>query len=431
MASSEIHNPSSPVTVPNLTNLLSDEILLRILSSSPSSSLVSSSLVSKRLLRLSGHLRHTVVLLNWSSLPLLPSRFPNISNLNLVPASFPPPPVSSPILLSRSKLSISVPSGAVFGECSCLDQEAYDEGLKIVADAFPGLRRLSILAVASEDALLNLAEKCQILQELDLHKCSDSFLHHISAFSNLQILRLVATVEGVYTGPGITDIGLTILAHGCKRLVKLEFDGSEGSYAGISAIGTCCFMLEELTISHHQMDAGWMAGLSCCENLKTLKFVGCRNIDLDPGPDEHLGSCPTVERLHLQRCQLRDKRSFKALFTICDKVRDILLQDCWGLTDDIFSITSSCRRVRFLSLHRCSLLTTEGLQSVVLSWNELQHLSVISCNKVKDSEVSSGMSDLFSILKELKWRPDSRSFLKASLKGTGMGKKGAKFFKRT
>lgn len=343
MASSEIHNPSSPVIVPNLTNLLSDEILLRILSSSPSSTLVSSSLVSKRLLQLSGHLRHTIVLLDWSSLPLLPSRFPNISNLNLIPASFPPPSLSSHILLSRSKLSIPVPCGAEFGKCFCLDQEAYDEGLKIVADAFPGLRRLSILAVASENAVLNLGEKCPILQELDLHNCSDSSLQNISAFSNLQILRLVATVEGVYSGSGITDIGLTILARGCKRLVKLELGGCEGSYAGVSAIGTCCSMLEELTISHHRMDAGWMAGLSCCENLKTLKFLGCRNIDLDPGSDEHLGSCPIVERLHLQRCQLRDKRSLRALFIICDKVRDILFQDCWGLTDDMFSITSFCR----------------------------------------------------------------------------------------
>lgn len=333
---------ASPID-PDLSTLLSDEILLRILSSTSSSSVTSSSLASKRLLRLSGHLRQKVTLLDWSFLPLLPSRFPRISEIDLVPASFPPPLIPSPILLSHFKFSIPVPYDVVIGECSCLDQKSYDEGLQIVTDAYPGLRRLSILAIASEDAMLNLAQKCQTMQELNMHKCTDSSLKHISAFANLQILRLVATVKGVYTGPGITDIGLTILAHGCKRLVKLELNGCEGSYAGISAIGKCCFMLEELIISLHQMDAGWMAGLSFCENLKSLKFIGCRRIDLDPGSDEHLGSCPTIEMLHLQKCQLRNKRSIAALLSICDGIRDILFQDCWGLSDDIFSVAGTCK----------------------------------------------------------------------------------------
>ena len=67
-----------------------------------------------------------------------------------------------------------------------------------------------------------------------------------------------------YPALGVSDIGLTILAHGCKRLVKLELSGCEGSYDGISAIGRCCLMLEELTFSDHRMDAGWIAGLSYC-----------------------------------------------------------------------------------------------------------------------------------------------------------------------
>lgn len=87
------------------------------------------------------------------------------------------------------------------------------------------------------------------------------------------------------------------------------------------------------------------------------------------------------------------------------------------------------RNVKFLSLEGCSLLTTEGLESVVLSWIDLQRLVVISCNNIKDYEVSPALSNLFSVLKELKWRPDSKSLLYTSLAGTGMGKKGGRFFK--
>lgn len=80
-------------------------------------------------------------------------------------------------------------------------------------------------------------------------------------------------------------------------------------------------MLEGLTLCDHRMDAGWMAGLYFCGNLKTLRLQSCRKIDEDPGPLEHLGSCPMVERVHMQRCQLRDKRSLRALFAMCESAR--------------------------------------------------------------------------------------------------------------
>jgi F-box and leucine-rich repeat protein 2/20 len=159
----------------------------------------------------------------------------------------------------------------------------------------------------------------------------------------LQILRLVGSVEGLYGGPGVTDIGLTILAHGCKRLVELELSGCEGSYDGISAIGQCCVMLEELIISDHKMDNGWIAGLAFCGNLKTLRLHGCKRIDADPGPEEHLGSCPAIESVQLQRCQIRDKRSLHALFMACESAREIVFQNCWGLDDELFASAAICR----------------------------------------------------------------------------------------
>ena len=88
------------------------------------------------------------------------------------------------------------------------------------------------------------------------------------------------------------------------------------------------------------------------------------------------------------------------------------------------------RRIKFLSLEGCSLLTTRGVESVVTSWNDLQSLEVVGCNKIKDEEITPALSELFSNLKELKWRPDNKSLLAASLVGTGMGKKGKVFFKR-
>lgn len=83
------------------------------------------------------------------------------------------------------------------------------------------------------------------------------------------------------------------------------------------------------------------------------------------------------------------------------------------------------------SLEGCSLLTTEGLESVIDSWKELQCLRVGSCKNIKDSDISPALATLFTTLKELKWRPDTKYLLPSSLEEIGIGKKGGKFFKRT
>ncbi|GFY84292.1 P-loop containing nucleoside triphosphate hydrolases superfamily protein [Actinidia rufa] len=357
-----------PKLVADRTSLLSDELLLQILSKMPKSQRNSNFLVSKRWLNLQGRLVRSLKLLDWKFLVSgrLFVRFPNlIHHVNLV------------------------------NGCVVSPRNSVDSGLKSLASGYPNLRKLMVVS-ASELGLLSVAEECPTLQELELHRCSDQVLRGIAACQNLQILKLFGNVDG----------------------------GCEGSYDGIKAIGQCCQMLEELTLTNHRMEGGWLSALSYCENLKTLKFQSCKRIDSDPGLDEHLGSCPALERLHLERCQLRNKRSVRSLFLMCETVREIVFQNCWGLDNDLSSIAGTCRRVKFLSLEGCSLLTTQGLESMLLSWKELQRLQVVACNNIKNGEVTPTLSLLFSSLKELMWRPDTKSQLLSNLAGTGMGKKG-------
>ncbi|KAI9401457.1 hypothetical protein POPTR_001G125800v4 [Populus trichocarpa] len=418
------------------TLLLGDDLLLKILSKLPDSQRNPNSLVCKRWLNLQGRLVRSLKVLDWEFLESgrLLSRFPNLTHVDLLNGCV-VRPHDCCVRLSHRVFQMDINSG-VSGflpdwrvcEENLSPVEVVDRGLRVLASGCPNLRKLVVVG-ASEIGLLSFAEDCLTLQELELHKCNDDALRGIAACMNLQILKLVGNVDGFY-GSLVSDIGLTILAQGCKRLVKLELSGCEGSFDGIKAIGQCCQMLEELTICDHRMDCGWLAGLSYCENLKTLRFLSCKRIDPSPGPDEYLGCCPALERLHLRKCQLRDKKSLKALFKVCEAVREIVVQDCWGLDNDMFSMASICRKVKFLSLEGCSLLTTEGLESVLLTWNELQHFRIESCKNIKDGEVSPALSTFFSVLKELRWRPDTRSLLASSLMGTGMGKKGGKFFKK-
>ncbi|XP_062219836.1 F-box protein At5g51370-like isoform X2 [Phragmites australis] len=431
--------PASPPPPPNQTLALSDGLLLRALACLPEPHLTgAASLVCRRWMRLAGRLRRRLAVRDWAFVThRLPYRFPDLADLELFPASIAAPtalPHTSPLLTcGEVSLTLDPSADPPLGACRFLDDDVLDRGLTAVAASFPNLRRLSATAAAESGGLMAIACGCPTLQELELHRCTDLALRPVSAFAHLQILRIVAASPALYgTGEdgGVTDIGLTILAHGCKRLVKLELLGCEGSYDGIAAVGRCCAMLEELTIADHRMDGGWLAALAFCGNLKTLRLQGCSRIDDDPGPAEHLGACLTLESLQLKRCQLRDHRGLRALFLVCEGAREIQVQNCWGLEDDMFALAGLCRRVKFLSLEGCSLLTTRCLESVITLWSDLQSLEVVSCSKIKDEEISPALSELFSNLKELKWRPDNKSLLAASLVGTRMGKKGRVFFKR-
>uniref|UniRef100_A0A1J3IJC3 F-box protein n=1 Tax=Noccaea caerulescens TaxID=107243 RepID=A0A1J3IJC3_NOCCA len=401
------------------SSVLSDQLLLHVFSKLPICHHLTTSLVCKRWLYLHGRLVRSLKLLDWHFLECgrLFARFPHLTDFDIVRSCIPVTPNPGVLLSFKASLSLG-------DTIDMLPPDRIDQGLQLIAQRYPKLRRIGVLG-ASEHGLGSLAVACQTLQEVELHCCGDLSLRGVSGFVNLQVMKLG---DGFRDACVVSDIGLTIVAQGCKRLVKLELCGCEGSYDGVKAIGQCCQMLEELTFRDHRMDGGWLAALSFCGNLKTLRLESCKAIDSDPGLDEHLGVCPMLEELHLERCQLRDKKSAKSLFLVCRHVRDLVLRNCWGFQDDLFALASVSRRVKLLYLEHCSLLTTGGLEAVLLSWKDLQRLTVVSCSKIKDSQVTPELASLFSLLKELKWRPDTRSLLSSDLEGIGLWRKGGKFF---
>ncbi|XP_071721456.1 F-box protein At5g07670-like [Rutidosis leptorrhynchoides] len=428
-----LKNAPNKTLANDFTSIISDEILLQILSKHPDKSQRNSNfLVSKGWLNLQGRLVRSLKVFDWDFLisGRMFFRFPNLTHVDLLHGTFASNNTSA--LLSIHEFGCFRLSPDEFlcddNRSLLLPVDEVDFGLKVLASVYPNLRRLVVMN-CSEIGLLSVAEECPIMQELVLHMCNDNVLIGIAAFSNLQILKIIGVVDGFYKSV-VSDRGLIILAQGCKRLVKLELQGCEGGYEGIKAIGECCQMLEELTFCDHRMDDGWFSALCYCENLKTLKFVSCKEIDRNCEFDENLGVCLLLERLHLERCQLRDKQSVRALFLVCQIVGEVVFKNCWGMNDAMFFNASLCRRLKFLSIEGCSRLTTQGFETVVLSLTELESLKVISCKNIKDDEVTPKLSALFSDLKDFKWWPGNTSLLSTKLSFSDMGKRGGKFFKK-
>ncbi|CAM6108743.1 unnamed protein product [Calypogeia fissa] len=276
-----------------------------------------------------------------------------------------------------------------------------------------------------EAGLVTLAKGCPTLQDLEVHQCTDETITSIVTCQNVQILRLVGTVPG-FSNCSFTDVGLTILANRCRRLLRLELSGCEASFAGIAAIGQCCMMLEELTLSSTGFQEGWVAALGYFQSLITLRLESCKYIDRRPGPTEHIKSCQTLEKLQLVCCDLRDRSGLAALLTVCANTRELEYQDCWGLDDESFALAATCKKVRLLSLDGCSLVTAAGLETVAMACKELQRLRVVYCSNIRDSEISPDFGNVVVMLKEFRWRPDTKSLLSST---TAIAQTGRWFFK--
>ncbi|KAL0425807.1 UNVERIFIED_CONTAM: F-box protein [Sesamum radiatum] len=139
---SDSFSPNPVSTAPDFTAMLSDELLLNVFNRIPDAKqLFSNSLVCKRWCVLCGKLIPSIKLLDWEFLESgrLSYRFPNLVDINIVPASI-MFERNSGILLSTKSLEVYLNSGVLETEGSfvrkedILDSEAIDKGVRILAE---------------------------------------------------------------------------------------------------------------------------------------------------------------------------------------------------------------------------------------------------------------------------------------------------------
>ncbi|KAG6400487.1 hypothetical protein SASPL_137324 [Salvia splendens] len=89
-----------------------------------------------------------------------------------------------------------------------------------------------------------------------------------------------------------------------------------------------------------------------------------------------------LEELHLRKCHMQGKQGVKALFVVCRSIRELVLEDCWGLDDSVFAAATIFSR--WLVSRSFILLdfTSEDLETVCC-FLERQDIKELPRNKQK------------------------------------------------
>lgn len=198
---------------------------------------------------------------------------------------------------------------------------------------YVGLRSLSlVLDVITDELILSLTSNLPNLTELCLedNPPEQPTLHEDLTNNGLQFLsfchnliRLYLTRDKQWTFQRVNDMGMLLLAEGCRKLESVRFGG-----------------FSKVT------DAGYASVIHSCKNLKRFEVTHALNLsDL----------------------------AFHDLANSASSLAEVRLMSCNLLTSETAVSLSSCKRLGVLDLSVCRSIADSGLVSI----SELQNLTTL------------------------------------------------------
>ncbi|XP_058104924.1 EIN3-binding F-box protein 2-like [Magnolia sinica] len=262
-----------------------------------------------------------------------------------------------------------------------------DFGLKIIAQAFPTLKSLSLwdcLKVGSE-GLASIAKGCKWLEKLDIvnsPSIDDNGLATVTKnCPNLLTLNLDSC-------PSITNRSLQAVARHSSNLVlislvKCLLIGDEGIVSILSSLPKLAKLkLISVRAADAVLEAIGRHGKSlrslCLENVWGVSEIGFCSI----------GRLENVEFLSLRSCSGLNDMGFKAIGKGFVGLKWMVIRNCQALTDTgLKEVAESAALLECLKLVACNNVSSLGLMEVFMNCNKrLRVLSLVKCGGLKEEE---------------------------------------------
>uniref|UniRef100_A0A5B7AM40 Putative EIN3-binding F-box protein 1-like n=1 Tax=Davidia involucrata TaxID=16924 RepID=A0A5B7AM40_DAVIN len=266
------------------------------------------------------------------------------------------------------------------------------------------------------------------------------------------------SIRGSNSSRGVTNLGLSAIAHGCPslRVLSLWNVPSIGD-EGLLEISRECHLLEKLDLCQCPSisNKGLMAIAEKCPNLTALTIESCSNIG-----NESLQAigrcCPKLQSITLRDCPLVGDQGIANLFSsaspVLTKVKlqvlnitdfslavighygkavtnlilsglqnvsekgfwvmgnaqglqrlaSLTITSCRGTTDaSLEAIGKGCLNLKQMCLRKCCFVSNGGLVSFAKAAGSLESLQLEECNRITQSGILGALSNCGSKLKSL------------------------------
>jgi F-box/leucine-rich repeat protein 2/20 len=280
-------------------------------------------------------------------------------------------------------------------------RELTDLGVNCMAEVCPSLTRLNMsgLCRVSDIGVRAVCANCWHLQYLNV---SDIFLLRDDAFwfsatydgrraANENMLVSLQTI--IFTDcSNLTDRGIEGLAERCRKLDVLVLQGCDKvtdlslRHIADSAICTSsstpmCDTIHTLNLSYCTgiTGPGILALLPVCACLEDLDLSGLASIVNDAFLLAFSKSCPTLQKLTLQKCLLL---SDAALCALADNLwlEHLDVSGCAKITDSgVEVLTEACNGLRSVAMRRAKRLTNKSLFALMRNCKGIQKVDLREC----------------------------------------------------
>ncbi|KAG6621550.1 hypothetical protein I3842_Q019800 [Carya illinoinensis] len=265
------------------------------------------------------------------------------------------------------------------------------------------------------------------------------------------------SIRGNNSPRGVTDLGLSAVAHGCPSLKVLSlWNTFSVGDDGLSEIAKGCHLLEKLDLCHCPSisNKGLIAIAENCPNLIALNIESCSNIGneglqaigrsctklqivsvkdcplvRDHGISSLLSSALVLSKVKLQSLNITDfslavighygqaitnlvlgglqNVSEKGFWVMgiaqgLQKLASLSVTSCRGVTDvSLEAIGKGCINLKQMCLRKCCFVSNDGLVAFAKAAGSLESLQLEECNRVSQLGVIGALSNCGTKLKSL------------------------------
>ncbi|KAG6723938.1 hypothetical protein I3842_03G233400 [Carya illinoinensis] len=265
------------------------------------------------------------------------------------------------------------------------------------------------------------------------------------------------SIRGSNSACGVTDLGLSAVAHGCPSLKSLSlWDVSSIGDNGLSEIAKGCHLLEKLDLCQcpSLSNKGLIAIAENCPNLTTLNIESCSNIG-NEGLQAIGRLCTKLQSLSIKECPLVKDHGVSSLVSssslltkvklealkITDfslavighygqaitnlvlgglqnvsekgfwvmgvaqglqKLTSLTVTSCRGITDvSLEAIGKGCINLKQMCLRKCCFVSNNGLIAFAKAAGSLESLQLEECDRVTQLGIIGALSNCGTKLKSL------------------------------